>query len=132
MKTYPPGGSTDASAPIFLTCLKAKLFFSSLVCSTSTQPTTPKHRSLLRRAQEHLRNVLLLQNSPISPLHHHIPSSGVTIYILIPCNRVSKMMKTPYFKFISHLSQFLIFLCLIAASALRDTHAPTVLGKNIA
>jgi hypothetical protein len=54
------------------------------------------------------------------------------LYIVHKDNRVSEMIKTPYFKFISHISQFIVFLCLIAASALRDTHAPTILGKNIA
>ena len=43
------------------------------------------------------------------------------------------MMSTPYLKFISHISQFIIFLILITASALRDNHIPTGLGKkNIA
>ena len=41
------------------------------------------------------------------------------------------MMSTPYLKFISHISQFIIFLILIVASALRDNHVPTGLGKKI-
>ncbi|CAB4026608.1 short transient receptor potential channel 5-like isoform X2, partial [Paramuricea clavata] len=51
----------------------------------------------------------------------------VLFYIVTPDNTVSKMMKTPYFKFISHISQFIMFQCLIAASALRDTRGATVI-----
>jgi hypothetical protein len=71
-----------ANARIFfaLNMFKTKLNFFPLVCSTSTQPATPKHRSLLWRARKDLQNALPLQNSPISLLHHHIPSPGVIVY----------------------------------------------------
>ena len=42
------------------------------------------------------------------------------------------MMETPYLKFVSHVSQFLVFLILVAASALRSSHIPSGLGENIA
>jgi hypothetical protein len=41
-------------------------------------------------------------------------------------------MKTPYLKFVGHLSHFILFLILLAVSALRDHHTPTVVGKHIA
>ena len=52
---------------------------------------------------------------------------------LIPCeNWLSEMMETPYLKLVSHISQFLVFLILVAASALRSNHIPSAIGKNIA
>ncbi|XP_046844850.1 uncharacterized protein LOC124438702 [Xenia sp. Carnegie-2017] len=48
-------------------------------------------------------------------------------YLFCPCSKISKMMSTPYLKFVSHISQFIIFLFLIAGSSLRDNHTPTVI-----
>lgn len=51
------------------------------------------------------------------------------LYILHPKCEVSQMMSTPFMKFVSHISQFLVFLVLLAASSLRDNHSPTAIGE---
>ena len=53
----------------------------------------------------------------------------VLLYLVFPDSKISKIMSTPYMKFVSHISQFIIFLFLIAGSSLRDNHTPTVIGK---
>lgn len=53
------------------------------------------------------------------------------IYILFPRHRISRMMTTPFLKFVSHTSQFFVFFLLNVTSALRDNHSPTSLGKYV-
>jgi hypothetical protein len=129
MKTYPPGGSANASAPIFHTCLKTKPFFLQFVAH-------PLNQQLLNNAvysgvPRKIYGMPFKYKIPLFLLYTVIFPLLVLFYIVIPDNWVSEMMKTPYFKFISHISQFIMFQCLIAASALRDTRGATVIGKTL-
>ncbi|XP_028395064.1 short transient receptor potential channel 5-like [Dendronephthya gigantea] len=47
------------------------------------------------------------------------------LYVLFPRHKKLQIMSTPFMKFVSHISQFLVFLVLLAASALRDNHSLT-------
>ncbi|XP_021472999.1 short transient receptor potential channel 6a [Oncorhynchus mykiss] len=51
-------------------------------------------------------------------------------YLVAPCSRVGKVMRSPFMKFVAHASSFSIFLCLLVLNA-ADRFAGTTLLPNM-
>lgn len=43
--------------------------------------------------------------------------------------KISKYMVTPFGKFVSHTSQFCVFMTLLIISSFRDSHEPSIIGQ---